>query len=358
MNILQKFFTRKYSNKVEIYSAEGAEKSRKAHSFTVIGILMLLLVVAVFMSIGFGSTKISLSAIINAIKEGDATSTVYKTIQYVRIPRTIAAILAGAALSVAGVILQSVLNNSLAGPNIIGINSGAGLFAVLAAVLFPMNYYLKTVAAFIGAIVTTLLVYFVAKKTGASRITIVLSGVAVGSFLGAMIDTVVILRPDVVVDRASFLIGGFSAVTMEKLKFAGYLILAAFIISLIRSYDMNVLALGDETAKSLGLNVGKFRFLYLILAAVLVGSSISFTGILGFVGLIVPHVSRIFVVYDNRVLIPVSALSGGIFTLSCDLLARVIFAPYELPVGIIMSFLGGPFFIWLLTKGNRGQLYD
>ncbi|MDI9470087.1 MAG: iron ABC transporter permease [Bacillota bacterium] len=334
------------------------EKSRKSYLLTVTAFLLLLLGVAVFMSISFGSTRIALSDIVTALKEGDQTSTVYRTIQYVRIPRTLAAILAGAALSVAGVILQSVLNNSLAGPNIIGINSGAGLFAILAAVFFPMSFYLKTVAAFTGAIVTTLLVYLVAKKTGASRVTIILSGVAVGSFIGAMIDTIIILKPDAVVDRAAFLIGGFSAVTLDRLKFAGVLIVLTFIISLIRSYDMNVLALGDDSASSLGMNVGVFRFFYLVLAAVLVGSSISFTGILGFVGLIVPHTSRLLVGHDNRILLPVSALLGSIFTLSCDLLARVIFAPYELPVGIIMSFLGGPFFIWLLARGNRGQLYD
>lgn len=356
---MQKYFTRRYSNKADSQDeAAAVEKSRKSYHLTVMTFLLLLLGVAVFLSISFGSTKISLSAIVIALQEGDASSAVYRTIRYVRIPRTLAAILAGAALSVAGVILQSVLNNSLAGPNIIGINSGAGLFAVLAAVFFPMSFYLKTVAAFTGAIVTTLLVYFVAKKTGASRVTIILSGVAVGSFIGALIDTVIILKPDAVVDRAAFLIGGFSAVTLDRLKFAGLLIVLTFIITLVRSYDMNVLALGDDSARSLGMNVSLFRFFYLILAAILVGSSISFTGILGFVGLIVPHTSRIIVGYDNRILLPVSALLGSIFTLSCDLLARVIFAPYELPVGIIMSFLGGPFFIWLLARGSRGQLYD
>jgi iron complex transport system permease protein len=145
---------------------------------------------------------------------------------------------------------------------------------------------------------------------------------------------------------------------MEKLGFAGIFIAIALILSLILSYDMNVLALGDESAKSLGMKVSRIRFLFLILAALLSGSAISFAGLLGFVGLIVPHVSRIIVGYDNRILIPVSALLGGLFTLLCDLLARVLFAPFEIPVGIIMSFLGGPFFIYLLISRRRGQLYD
>lgn len=145
---------------------------------------------------------------------------------------------------------------------------------------------------------------------------------------------------------------------MDRVAFAGIIILIAFFIALILSYDMNVLALGDESAKSLGLNVIGVRFSSLIIAAVLAGSAISFAGLIGFVGLIVPHASRFLVGHDNRIIIPVSALIGSIFTLLCDLLARVLFAPYEIPVGIIMSFLGGPFFIYLLMKRRRGQLYD
>lgn len=310
------------------------------------------------MSISIGSSKIPLSEIISEMQQGDNTSKIYRIISFVRIPRTLAAVLAGCALSVSGTILQSVLNNSLASPNIIGVNSGAGLFAVLIAAFFPASLYFTTIAAFIGALIAVLLVYFIAQKTGASRMAIVLSGVAVSSFIGAITDTVLTLKPDTAVGRTAFLIGGFSGITMDKVSFAGCFILFAFIIALILGYDMNILTLGDESAKSLGLNVVRLRFIFLILSAMLAGSAISFAGLLGFVGLIVPHVSRFLVGYDNRILIPVSALLGSIFTLLCDLLARVLFAPYEIPVGIIMSFLGGPFFIYLLIKGKRGQLYD
>lgn len=187
---------------------------------------------------------------------------------------------------------------------------------------------------------------------------IVLSGVAVSSFIGAITDTVLTLKPDTIIARTAFLIGSFSGITMDKLSFAGLFIVAAFFVAIILSYDMNILALGDETAKSLGLNVVRIRFMFLILAAVLAGSAISFAGLIGFIGLIIPHISRFFVGYDNRILLPVCALLGSIFTLLCNLLARIIFAPYEIPVGIILSFLGGPFFIYLLIKSKRGQLYD
>lgn len=310
------------------------------------------------MSISIGPSKIPLSEIISAMQQGDNTSKTYRIISFVRIPRTLAAVLAGCALSVSGAILQSVLNNSLASPNIIGVNSGAGLFTVLIAAFFPASLYFTTIAAFIGAILAVLLVYFIAQKTGASRMAIVLSGVAVSTFIGAMTDTVLTLKPDTAISRIAFLIGDFSGIIMDKVSFAAYFIVFAFVIALILGYDMNILVLGDESAKSLGLNVVRLRFIFLILAAILAGSAISFAGLLGFVGLIVPHISRFLVGYDNRILLPVSALLGSIFTLLCDLLARVLFAPFEIPVGIIMSFLGGSFFIYLLIKGKRGQLYD
>lgn len=334
------------------------DKNSRSYNITVIAFLMILLIAGVFMSISIGSTKIPLSDIISAIKQGDNTLNAYKIIRFVRIPRTLAAVLAGCAFSVSGAILQSVLNNSLASPNVIGVNSGAGLFTVLIAAFFPASLYLTTIAAFVGAILAVFFVYFIAKKTGASRMAIVLSGVAVSSFIGAIIDTVLTLKPDTMIVRTAFLIGGFSGITMDKLYFAGLFIAAAFLIAFILSYDMNILTLGDETAKSLGLNVGRFRFTFLILAAVLAGSAISFAGLIGFVGLIIPHAARFLVGYNNRILLPVSALLGSIFTLLCDLLARVLFAPYEIPVGIILSFLGGPFFIYLLIKGKRGPLYD
>ena len=333
------------------------DKNSKSYNITVIAFLILLLMVGVLMSISIGSSRIPLSDIVSAMKHGDKTLNSYKIIQYVRIPRTMAAILAGCAFSVSGAILQAVLNNSLASPSVIGVNSGAGLFAVLVAAFFPTSIFLTTIGSFVGGILAVLLVYFIALKTGASRMSIVLSGVAVSSFIGAITDTILTLKPDTIIARTAFLIGGFSGITMDKLRFAGLFILLAFIIVLILSYDMNVLVLGDETAKSLGLKVARLRFTFLILAAVLAGSAISFAGLIGFVGLIIPHVSRIFVGHDNRILLPVSALLGSIFTLLCDLLARVIFSPYEIPVGIILSFLGGPFFIYLLIKGKRGQLY-
>ena len=325
----------------------------KAYNFLVIAFLLILLIVLIFTSICVGSSSIEITDVFKALfKDGPLTSE-YKIINYVRIPRTLSAILAGSGLAISGLILQSVLNNALASPTIIGVNSGAGLFTALATVFFPANFNIMPLAAFFGAFLATIVVYFVARKTGASRMTIILAGVAVSSLIGAITDTVLIIFPDTVINRTSFIIGGLSGVTMNRLLVPGIIIFISMIVTLIFSYDLNVLSLGDQTSKSLGLNVDRTRFLFIILSSLLAGSVISFAGLLGFIGLIVPHLSRLIVGYDNRILIPVSVLIGSSFALFCDILARTLFAPYEIPVGIIMSFLGSPFFIYLLLNRKR-----
>lgn len=333
-------------------------KNNRSYNAAVIALLLILLVIGIFLSIGIGSSKLTLSEIIAVISSKDAASTAYQIINYVRIPRMLAALLAGSALSVSGLILQSVLNNSLASPNVIGVNAGSGLFVIIIAAIFPAYIHLVPVAAFAGAMIAALLVYFIAKNTGASRMTIVLAGIAVSSFIGAITDTLLTVVPNLAINRTEFMIGGFLGVTMENIAFAAKFIVTGLAAAFILSYDMNILALGDEAAKSLGLNVNRYRFIFLIIAALLAGSAVSFSGLIGFIGLIVPHAASFLVGNDKRVLTVVCTLLGSIFTLFCDILARVLFAPYEIPVGIIMSFLGAPFFIYLLLKKKRGRVYD
>lgn len=315
--------------------------------------LFILLVILICTSISVGSSSIGIPEIIKCLSGNGELTAEFQIINYVRIPRTVAAIIAGCGLTVAGLILQSLLNNALASPGIIGVNTGAGLFTAISTALFSANINLMPISAFLGAFSVTLLVYFIARKAGLSRMTIVLAGTAVSSLMSAMTDTVLILYPDTVIDRTSFLIGGLSGVTMDRIIMPGIIVFVSLIAAHTFSYDLNILSLGDETGKSLGLNVRTSRFLFIILSSLLSGSVVSFAGLLGFIGLVVPHISRIFVGYDNRLLIPVCALLGSSFALFCDILARTLFSPYEVPVGIIMSFLGSPFFIYLLLKQRR-----
>ena len=328
---------------------------RREAILLVSGVLLLVLAAA---SICMGAVPVTLRELAEALTTGETATSAGRIIWFVRMPRTLAAILAGSALAVSGAVLQTVLNNPLASPSIIGVNAGSGLFTIALAAFFPGAVRYTPAAAFLGALFAVFAVYGIARKTGASRMTIVLSGVAVSSFLSAFTDAILTFVPDTQMNRMAFLIGSFSGVSMDQVRFAAGYILFGVAVSVVLSYDMNVLALGEETAASLGLRTGLYRMVFLVTAALLAGSAVSFSGLIGFVGLIVPHAGRMLVGQDNRYLIPLCVLLGGAFTLGCDIIARVLFAPFELPVGIVMSFLGGPFFIYLLLsrKGRKSLL--
>ena len=272
---------------------------------------------------------------------------------HVRLPRTLASLLAGAALAVAGILLQAVLGNPLAAPNIIGVNAGAGFAAVLLLAAFPSLSGLVPISAFLGALAASLLVFALAAKTGARRTTILLAGVAVSSMLTAGINAVKTLYPDSLSNANTFLIGGFSGVSMRNLSPAWILIAAALAAAVLTAGNTDVLTLGDETAASLGLNVRATRFFLLVTASCLAGAAVSFSGLIGFVGLIVPHIARRFAGHTHRRLIPAGALLGAALLLICDTFSRILFAPYELPVGILLSLLGGPFFLFLLLHKKK-----
>lgn len=342
----------------KFYTQSNLNNNTPKKAWVLVSILSVLLLGCFLLSIMIGSKFISLPQIADTLRTGDSSSTVYQILFYVRVPRTVAAILAGSAMAVSGVILQSVLGNPLASPNLVGVNAGAGLFSILLIALFPGSILWSPVAAFIGAILASLFIYLLAYKTGASRLTLILAGISITSILGAVTDTILTLFPETQISRMSFLIGSFSGVTTDMMGLSLLLIPIGLVFAMLLRYDLNMLALGDDTARSLGHNVSLYRFASLGTASLLAGSAVSFSGLLGFVGLIIPHLGRFFTGHDNRLLVPVSALLGAVFTLLCDMVARTIFAPYEIPVGIIMSLLGGPFFLYLLIKKKRGHQYD
>lgn len=315
----------------------------------IFGCICILIIAAAF-GICSGTQWISpvkLAADISA----DGLSPDERIVLYIRLPRVLAAALAGAALAVSGAVIQSVLGNPLAAPNIIGVNAGAGLFTVLCTALFPTAVKMLPAAAFLGALFAVMTVYGIAKKTGASRMTIVLTGIGVSSLLNAFIDTVTTLFPDSLAGISSFKAGSFSGVTVGKLFPAWIFIVVGIGAALMLSHDLDVLALGENTAASLGMNVGAVRFGCLAAAAVLAGAAVSFSGLIGFVGLVVPHISRkIAGSSENTAVLPVCTVLGAAFLIICDTLARTLFSPYELPPGLVVSYIGVPFFLWLLIR--------
>lgn len=310
------------------------------------------------LGIFLGSTQLSFAEIIDVFRYGFHASAGTRIFAYVRLPRTLASLLCGGALAVSGAVIQGVLANRLASPSIIGVNAGAGLAVTLCTALGILGGWQVSLFAFIGAFSAVMLVSFGAKRWGVSRGTIILIGVAMNSLLGAVSETITTFLPEVGVMSNGFKVGEFSAVTYQKLIPAMVIILIVIIILSTLHNELDVLTLGDENAKGLGLNTTLMRTLFLLFAALLAGCVVSLAGLLSFVGLLIPHAVRRVAGSKSSHLIGLCALYGAGFVCLCDTAARTVFSPYEIPVGIIMAYLGAPFFIFLLIKGKGGHRRD
>lgn len=328
----------------------------KRQNRLVLAALAVLTLGAMALSLCVGSQGVALPRLLAALRAGDPADPVRRIVFYVRLPRMAAGLCCGAAMAVAGALLQAVLNNAMASPNVIGVNAGAGFFALLAGVLLPQRAVPG--AAFAGALVTALLIYLLALRAGLARTTLVLAGLAVSGILTAGVNTMRLLFPEGVTGADGFLIGGLSGVSLTAVGSALPYLAAGGVLALFLAPELNILALGEQTAASLGLPVGRTRLAAILAAALLAGAAVSFAGLISFVGLLVPHIARRLVGVDHRVLLPACALLGAIFLLVCDTAARTLFAPYELPVGILLNVIGGVFFLYLLLGRKRGRVYD
>lgn len=320
----------------------------------IVSLLIIALLIATVLGLICGSVSILPRDVFAVLIGRDVESKNAIILWSVRFPRVLAGLLAGAGLGAAGVILQGVMNNSLASPNTIGVNAGAGFFVMLSMMLVPGYLIAKSLMAFLGALLTSILILLLAYFAEKSRITIILAGITISGFLSAGMNMIKIMDAEISINAIQFMIGSLSGITLKMLLYPAIGIGIGIILACIFSKALNLLLLGDGVAGSVGLRVNLFRFLFVILASILAGLVVSFAGLIGFVGLIVPHICRALFEHDARVLIPASSLMGAVLVLISDLLGRVLFAPFEIPIGIILSFVGGPFFLYLLMKkGGR-----
>ncbi len=323
--------------------------SRTAWRFFVLALFALLASAGLFLSLTKGSLDIKVEQII-AILQSPQMDAQSQIIWNIRLPRTIVGAFVGVNLAISGAILQAVMRNPLADPHIIGISSGAGLAGVTVMILFPHMDYLITPIAFLGAMAAAVCIYILAWKNGIKPVRIILAGVAVSAFLGAGISGLMIFYSDRVHGALMWMVGGLAARSWPHVGIILPYAIIGLILALVCANYLNILQLGDEMARGLGLNVEVVRIAMTAVAALLAASAVSVAGLLGFVGLIVPHAARLLIGSDYRFLLPASALLGiGVVTLS-DTLARTMFSPVELPVGIIMAALGAPFFLFLLRR--------
>lgn len=323
-------------------------------------ITLLALIAMLVLSLAIGSVFIPPAELWRVVS-GISTSETFRTILVdIRLPRTVLIALVGAALAGSGAAYQGLFRNPLADPYLIGVASGAGLGAILAmSIQWPytiLGLFAVPLAAFITSLLTVYIVYTIAHIGGSVPTTnLILAGVAVSSF-AVSLTSFLMLRSSGEVRRAiGWLLGGVSLVSWDAtLALIPYL--AAGLGTLILGgYALNLLQFGDEQATQMGLNVQRAKFVLIVAASLVTAAAVSFAGIIGFVGLVVPHIVRIWWGVDYRRLIPLSTLGGASVLLIADVLARIVLAPQELPVGIVTALAGAPFFLWVLRRSkNQG----
>jgi iron complex transport system permease protein len=278
-------------------------------------------------------------------------------IYLIRFPRVLVAALAGTALAASGAVMQGMFRNPMADPGLLGISSGAGLGAVLAIKLglTAVSIFVMPAFAFIGAFIAIFMVYVLSYRKGKVPVlTLILSGIAISTFLGAITNIVLTLSYDYQVKEFLFWsTGGLDGRRWEHVQLVVFPTIISVALMLVYSRDLNVLLMGEEEAKSVGLNAGRTRTVLLILISIATAGAVSVSGAISFVGLIVPHIMRLLVGPDNKILLPASAIGGAIFLTVCDLISRVVVIPNELGVGIITALIGAPYFLYLLLKSKK-----
>ncbi|WKZ46798.1 MAG: iron ABC transporter permease [Anaerolineales bacterium] len=320
---------------------------------------LLFLIIALLLSLAIGSVFISPNELWQTLL-GNGTDTAEAILWKIRLPRTILIALTGAALGGSGAAYQGLFRNPLADPFLIGVASGAGLGAVIAmSIQWPYSFWgLMAIpfAAFLAALLTVFIVYLFARVGRTIPTTnLILAGVAFSSFATSLTSFLMIRSTSEVRRALGWLLGGASQSGWDAiLALLPYLVISLGVLT-FSGHALNVLQFGDDQAQQLGLNVTRAKRIILIAASLATAAAVAFSGIIGFIGLIVPHLSRLWFGPDYRRLLPLSALGGATALLVCDILARILLAPQEIPVGIITALAGAPFFLWVLRRSkNQG----
>ncbi|MBU5312504.1 iron chelate uptake ABC transporter family permease subunit [Tissierella carlieri] len=337
------------------------------------GFILIVLFLVLILSIGFfaviGTANISsidtfrivgskLPIIKKYIDVSDIEKSHQTIIWSIRLPRVLLGILVGASLSMAGTAFQGIFKNPMADPYVIGISSGAALGASIAIILGVniafINISTISIFAFIGALGAVFTVYNIARiKNKVPVTTLLLAGIAIGQFLTAIMSFLMVIYSKDMAKIIYWTLGSLAGKGWEPLIKISIPVIISMIFINFFARDLNIMLTGEESAQSLGVDVEKTKIYILILGTFMVSMVVSIAGIIGFVGLIIPHIVRIILGPDNRIILPASAFVGGIFMVSADTIARTIISPVEIPVGIITALFGGPFFLYLLRKSKR-----
>lgn len=331
--------------------------------------LILIYLLVVVISVCVGAASISVKEVFSTILKNipfigkgignEVVNTHSLIIFKLRMPRIVMATIVGIGLAVVGGSYQAVFKNSMADPFILGISSGAALGATI-AIFFDLrsdlfSFSITTLCAFIGAMVTTALVYTlgrVGRKVSTSNI--LLSGVAVSFLMNAIQSTLMILNEDKLERVVFWTMGGLSTSSWKTISIVAPCVLIGVVFLMVHARDLDIILTGDDTAKSLGIDTNKLVKRIIIVSSFIIGASTAFNGIIGFVGLIVPHIVRIIVGPEHKYFFPFAAIAGAIFLVLADTVARTVASPAELPIGAVTAMIGAPYFIFLLNKYKKG----
>lgn len=307
-----------------------------------------------------GSSGVSVGSLWAMVTGRSTDATVYTIFMNIRLPRAIFAYLAGGALSVAGVCLQGMFKNPMADSYILGVSSGAGFGAALAiatglGAATYTGYSLTALFAFIGALAAVFSVYALSRYKGRlSTISLILAGIAMSALLSAFVYFIMIMKRDKMEHIVMWTLGSFTDASWDKLAIAGPVIVVASGICMFFARDLNIMLQGDEEARHLGVNTQRVRNILLLLTTLLSSAVVSFCGIIGFVGLMAPHILRLLIGPDHKKLLPYSFLGGAIFLLIADTIARILLNMQEIPVGVVTASVGAPYFIYLMRRNRKG----
>lgn len=335
----------------------------------IIIILLILAVATVLLGIGLGPVSVAPDKVARILLSrlpglGEHITRTWETLDQnivlgLRLPRVCLGMVVGASLAVTGVTMQALVRNHLADPFILGVSSGASAAATL-GMLFGVFRFLGTyslsISAFIGAAVTIVFVYTISRIRGRINITqLLLSGVAVSMIMDGVTRIITLSAPNALgLHNATFwMSGSLAGAKWAYLTLPLVVLLACMVVLMVNFRGLNLLLLGDESAGALGVNVGRLQKLLVLVASLMAGVTIAVSGSIGFVGLMVPHFTRLLVGGDHRRVLPISALLGGILVVWVDVAARMLLAPEEMPVGILTAIIGGPLFIWLLKRNTK-----
>ena len=323
----------------------------------IIALALLALPVSIAFSVSFGAVDIDLSTVWQAVFHFNQDTTSHQVIQELRMPRAISAALVGASLAVSGAIMQGMTRNPLASPSIMGVTDGAAFALVLMLAFFPAVSNLGlTVAALIGAGVAVVLVFLIGSlsTSGLTPVKLALAGVAIGTMLRS-VSSLISLHFQLEKEMGFWLAGGLAGTSWTSVKILLLLGIIGLFFSLIISRSITVLSLGDDIATGLGQNNLIIKIIGILAVLILTGSAVSIAGAVGFVGLIVPHITRFIMGTDYRWIIPASAVFGALLLILSDITSRLINAPFETPVGAITSLIGVPFFLYLARNSGGGK---